>query len=735
MIFREISCKTALSPSHLPGYDYALNPYRGCAHACVYCVPPQTAVLTDKGLIKISELDSEKIVSHKGRFCKANNYFKHEYKGRLITLNTFYYGKLSLTPNHKVLSIKREDIACSEHKAWVCFPNKSRVFVKNCKKVECRKCSQRKKIEPTYIQSGKLEKGDFVVIPIPQETRDIAHIWVSDVLSNHRSKHKKTINRKLPPDKIERIFELRKMGLSHRKIARELKISYTAVGAYLNGRSKNYEYDVDIIAEGDFVRFTGGKTKIPNKVRVDLDFMRLVGYYLAEGCVSISSNRPNSAYIAFTFNEKETAYISDVIMLLKKIFKITPNIIPDKKSKTIHIHSGTAILALFFSTLFGKKSEEMKIPAQFLYLSIEKQREMLKGLLRGDGSIRINGHPPTCLETASKNIKDSIQLILLRLGIICGANESSGGIKTKNKPFKLVPAAQFRRNFARLFGSHAQIQNKNRFKADIVENKFAIVPIRSLEYEDYEGDVYNLSIERDNSYIANFIAISNCYAPAVLRERREWGSFVDVKINMPLVLARELRKKKRGVVGISTVTDAYQPIERKYELTRRCLEQLLKKDFPVCIQTKSALVLRDLDLIERFSQKEVGFTITTVADEDRKKYEPYSSPTEERLAALAELAARGIKTWAFIGPIMPFITGKNLACLIEELSKAKVGYILVDKLRMKPGLWEKIKKFYSAQYPDLASKYSGINEEYFEGVKNNIIDLCRKRRIKCKGAW
>ncbi|MBI5253993.1 MAG: radical SAM protein [Euryarchaeota archaeon] len=223
-----------------------------------------------------------------------------------------------------------------------------------------------------------------------------------------------------------------------------------------------------------------------------------------------------------------------------------------------------------------------------------------------------------------------------------------------------------------------------------------------------------------------------CYAPAVLRERREWGSFVDVKINMPLVLANELRKKKRGVVGISTVTDAYQPIERKHEITRRCLEQLLKHDFPICIQTKSSLVLRDLDLIERFSQKEVGFTITTATDEDRRKYEPYSSPTEERLAALAELAARGIKTWAFIGPIMPFITEKNLEDLIEELSKARVGYVLVDKLRMKLGLWEKMKNFYSAHYPELQQS---INEGYFQEIKNKIIALCEKHGLRCESLF
>jgi DNA repair photolyase len=88
-----------------------------------------------------------------------------------------------------------------------------------------------------------------------------------------------------------------------------------------------------------------------------------------------------------------------------------------------------------------------------------------------------------------------------------------------------------------------------------------------------------------------------CYAPNIMRiPRREWGRFVEVKRNIPKILSDELKKKKKGVVGISTTTDPYQPVEKKYKLTRFCLEQLLKHDFPVSVLTKSRLVSRDLDI-------------------------------------------------------------------------------------------------------------------------------------------
>ncbi|MFQ5975653.1 MAG: radical SAM protein [Candidatus Hydrothermarchaeales archaeon] len=228
-----------------------------------------------------------------------------------------------------------------------------------------------------------------------------------------------------------------------------------------------------------------------------------------------------------------------------------------------------------------------------------------------------------------------------------------------------------------------------------------------------------------------------CYAPYVLRERRPWGDFVDVKINMPTVLSKELKKKTKGTVGISTVTDAYQPLEKKYKLTRLCLKQLLKHDFPISIQTKSCLILRDLDLIKGFSYRDVGFTITTIDDEARKLYEPFASHVKERISALEEISEAGIKIWVFIGPIMPYITdnGDDLERLIEEISKANVGEVILDKLNLKPGLDLKIKEFYSKFYPGLLAKYNSVDREYSEKVKSDIISLCRKYGVRCSPAW
>lgn len=154
-----------------------------------------------------------------------------------------------------------------------------------------------------------------------------------------------------------------------------------------------------------------------------------------------------------------------------------------------------------------------------------------------------------------------------------------------------------------------------------------------------------------------------------------WGSFVDVKINAPEVLHRQVRKAARGNVIISSVTDPYQPTEDKYNLTKKCLEILLGYQFPVDILTKSPLVLRDMDLIKKFKDIEVGITITTDDDKIKGVFEPHSPPIEARIQALKTLHDNGIKTYAFIGPLLPM----NPEAFSERI-RPYVHHILIDRM-------------------------------------------------------
>jgi len=150
---------------------------------------------------------------------------------------------------------------------------------------------------------------------------------------------------------------------------------------------------------------------------------------------------------------------------------------------------------------------------------------------------------------------------------------------------------------------------------------------------------------------------------------------VDVKINAPEILQRQLKRAKRGRVLISSVTDAYQPIESKYKLTRQCLEILLQSQFPVDILTKSPLVLRDIDLIKKFEDIEVGFTITTNDEKISRVFEPNAPSIMERIRTLKALHDKGINTYAFIGPVLPM----NPEALSKKISPY-VDSIIIDRM-------------------------------------------------------
>jgi len=217
-----------------------------------------------------------------------------------------------------------------------------------------------------------------------------------------------------------------------------------------------------------------------------------------------------------------------------------------------------------------------------------------------------------------------------------------------------------------------------------------------------------------NPYVGCAHGCVYCYAVFMKRftgHEEEWGTFVDVKVNAPDVLARQLRRAKPGNISLGTVTDAYQPLERKYGITRACLEALLLHPHPVSILTKSALVLRDLDLIKNLKEVEVAFSITTLDEQVRRRFEPGASPIAARLKALRALSEAGVPTWAFCGPLLPGITDdeESLDTLFAQLKEAGVGYVLVDSLNLRGAVWGRLSRVLVPHYPRLMNLYRQLS--------------------------
>jgi DNA repair photolyase len=189
-----------------------------------------------------------------------------------------------------------------------------------------------------------------------------------------------------------------------------------------------------------------------------------------------------------------------------------------------------------------------------------------------------------------------------------------------------------------------------------------------------------------------------------------------VKVNAPDLLTREVLKKKVGRVWISGVCDPYQPLERKYRLTRTCLDILVRNDWPVTVQTKSPLVLRDIEILRRASNVEVGFTITTADERMRKIFEPGAPPIEKRVAALKALRAEGIKTFAMIAPLLPGAEG------LPALLKDSAGQVLVDRLNYHYA--DRIFQKYGMQW--------AMKDSFFEEKGKELRKAFAKNGVPCE---
>ncbi|MDO5861296.1 MAG: radical SAM protein [Thermoplasmata archaeon] len=171
-----------------------------------------------------------------------------------------------------------------------------------------------------------------------------------------------------------------------------------------------------------------------------------------------------------------------------------------------------------------------------------------------------------------------------------------------------------------------------------------------------------------------------CYAPGHTHsELSEWR-VVRVKRNVVDRLAKEL-PYVQGTVGLGTVTDPYQAAERRFRLTRGCLELLASRGMCVHIHTKSDLVLRDLDLL-RDMDAVVGMTITTVDDRISKMTEPGAPLPRARLQTLERLVEEGVDAYALVAPVMSTLEGLE-GDLMDALRETGVSEVYMDSLNLR----------------------------------------------------
>lgn len=163
-----------------------------------------------------------------------------------------------------------------------------------------------------------------------------------------------------------------------------------------------------------------------------------------------------------------------------------------------------------------------------------------------------------------------------------------------------------------------------------------------------------------NPYVGCQHGCKYCYAKFMQRfsghDNEAWGSFVDIKANALDLVPSNQKKCYGKSITLSSVTDPYQPIESKYQLTRKLLQKIVHFQPDLCIITKSVLVMRDIDLLKQFANCTVIISLGFLDDAVRRKIEPCASSVNARIYALKKLHESGIKTGLFVAPIFPYLS-------------------------------------------------------------------------------
>lgn len=188
-----------------------------------------------------------------------------------------------------------------------------------------------------------------------------------------------------------------------------------------------------------------------------------------------------------------------------------------------------------------------------------------------------------------------------------------------------------------------------------------------------------------NPYRGCTFGCSYCYAAFFVGDedlRENWGRWVEVKIRAVEALRhRDLRGK---TIFMSSVTDPYQPLGAKVELTREIVELLSGAGARLVVQTRSPLVARDIDLFSRFEHIRVNMSITTDDDEVRQKFEPGCASIGRRIEAVARLKDAGIRTSVCVCPMLPMRDPENFG---RRMAKLGVDHLTASWFHMNDQLF------------------------------------------------
>ncbi len=323
-------------------------------------------------------------------------------------------------------------------------------------------CKRKKKeyknsnFKPEWIRADKVEKGDYLVYPIIKKVTE------------------------------KEIIETETVKLANLNIKRPFLY--------------NYQPSVNLTIPFGYGRSISSKSFT---LRLDPDFYRLVGYFLAEGHVD------KEHYLTFTFNKSEKQYLRDTKRLLLQYFG--KDVIEGKvRNNGITLTVCSTLAARFFARDFGSTNTSKHIPLWMLESSIDHVTELIRGMWRGDGSYYKKSRLFRYC-TVTRNLAYSFRDALLKLGILCSINVQKRSIPKQNMYSVIIS-----RTSNSVFGNLVKIRSQNGRQEGspcYIDKNYLYIPIKSISVTSQNTYVYNFSVEEDESYTAEGVISHNCTAP------------------------------------------------------------------------------------------------------------------------------------------------------------------------------------------------------------------------------
>lgn len=465
-----------------PGSDALTFGMLGCDLHCGYCFTGDTMIVTGEGPKPLAEAfqsaahvetrpDAEivypvgmRTMSASGNWRTVEAIFKHPYRGRLAVVRPYYLPPLRCTPDHRIFATDNPNYA------------------------------------PALISAMQLTTRHYLAIPRRYSSSAEQAIDVEKELGGHQVTYR--VPWDLSVEDRAMIAAATARGESSRRIGEKLGTSGSYIrhvrGKITRGLANDTRTSGPLI-EDHTLRFPNEhRPGIPLTIPLSAGVARLLGFYCAEGSVVRSKKRPNSLVLNFSFSKQETEQAQEVKWLLRGGLGIEAALV--SRETTCALAANKASAALLFKSLAGGRGSEKRVPKMLFEAPPAVVKAFLDAYVQGDGHRYPNGK--VGVTTVSADLAYGIVWLTLRLGHMPSLYDAPmsqegyiQGRRVKRSPHQ----------YTVVWYENSDVERR------VVETEsYCLVPLRDVHFVDYDGDVYNMQVETEHNYLANFFAVSNC---------------------------------------------------------------------------------------------------------------------------------------------------------------------------------------------------------------------------------